>query len=877
VHFVACLALSLAGALGLAGDAWAVTYGPTVKATGAEQTVFHYTTDHCSSDAWDIPDQPARAFRDDQNPPRVHLHFDIATNTVYRNIGTSLDDASKSVDAGQGSRHDCANPVTISGGNPDPSKFDNYEWLTSFYTLDGHTVYSVAHEEWRGWQAPQPYYCPLAADNDTTKCWYNALVLYTSTNSGDRFDRYPCCPPPTHLLASVPHQWVNQQGPYGVFQPSNIIRKQPDDGYLYSMIRAKEPGKADVSCLMRTQATDQALANPTSWRAWGDGPDADSTDSFEVQFVNPYTYTFSPSDPASAHMCKGIGSGTIGAASESLTYNTYYGKYMLIGVRGAPSPGFYYSLSDDLINWSPTQTLLERETQFSYQCGDPDPVIAPSLLDATSTSRNFETVGRDAYLYYALFHPDQCGFGPNRDLQRVPIKFSKAPNASFTVSPNPASTGQTVTFNASASTDVDGTIAKYEWDLDGNGSFETDTGTTLTTTHSYSVGGTVAVKVRVTDNDGAWSDATRNLTITSTSNQAPTASFTPSPNPALSGQAVTFNGSASSDPEGPIANYQWDLDGNGSFETDTGTTPTTSYSYATPGTLTVKLRVTDSGGAANDASRTLTIDNRPPTASFNVSPSPAVTGQNVIFNGSGSIDLDGTITNYKWDLDGNGSFEADTGTTSTASHSYDVPGTVTVKLRVTDSSGATNDTSRVLTVNASNGGPVASLSIAPNPAQAGETVRLDGSSSSAVGGTITKYEWDLNGDASFETDTGSTTTASYSYATAGTLTLQLRVTDNNGMADATYGILTIEGSLPDPVPAPIPAPIQAQTPTAQPQTTVQTSCTELRKKRIARLTRLLKNARRGLARAHTRAAKRAYRAKVKSLTKRLKRQRKASC
>ena len=60
---------------------------------------------------------------------------------------------------------------------------------------------------------------------------------------------------------------------------------------------------------------------------------------------------------------------------------------------------------------------------------------------------------------------------------------NQPPTASFTVTPNPAQTGQTVTFNGSASTDPDGTIAKYEWDLDGNGTYETNTGTTPTATH----------------------------------------------------------------------------------------------------------------------------------------------------------------------------------------------------------------------------------------------------------------------------------------------------------------------------------------------------------------------------------------------------------
>ncbi len=47
------------------------------------------------------------------------------------------------------------------------------------------------------------------------------------------------------------------------------------------------------------------------------------------------------------------------------------------------------------------------------------------------------------------------------------------------------------------------------------------------------------------------------------------------------GQAVTFNASGSNDPDGTIVDYQWDLDGNGSYETDTGTTASATKTYTT--------------------------------------------------------------------------------------------------------------------------------------------------------------------------------------------------------------------------------------------------------------------------------------------------------
>ena len=179
----------------------------------------------------------------------------------------------------------------------------------------------------------------------------------------------------------------------------------------------------------------------------------------------------------------------------------------------------------------------------------------------------------------------------------------------------------------------------------------------------------------------------------------PTASFTTSPSVARIDQNVVFDAAATSDPDDAIVRHEWDLDGNGSYETDTGRISRTALSYSSPGMRTIKLRVTDGQGHTNETTRPLSVTNAP-IASFTVSPSPAQTGQMVSFNGSASSDPDGAIAKYEWDLDGNGSYETATGTTSTTSRSYPSPGTLSVRLRVTDNLGVTSETTRPLQVNA---------------------------------------------------------------------------------------------------------------------------------------------------------------------------------
>src|SRR5262249_16778401 len=75
---------------------------------------------------------------------------------------------------------------------------------------------------------------------------------------------------------------------------------------------------------------------------------------------------------------------------------------------------------------------------------------------------------------------------------------------------------------------------------------------------------------------------------------APTLALTPSANTILRGQAVTFQASADTNPSGGPLTYEWDLNGNGTYETTNSSSETVSFPSA--GFFNVGIRVTDEAG-----------------------------------------------------------------------------------------------------------------------------------------------------------------------------------------------------------------------------------------------------------------------------------------
>ena len=350
------------------------------------------------------------------------------------------------------------------------------------------------------------------------------------------------------------------------------------------------------------------------------------------------------------------------------------------------------------------------------------------------------------------------------------------PVASFTYSPISPAVDETVTFDASASYDPDGTIVSYAWDFG-----DTTTGTGEITTHAYTTADTYTVTLTATDNDGLTDTTTATITVSPPELEPPVASFIYSPVAPTTGETVTFDASASYDPDGTIVSYAWDFG-----DTTTGTGEITTHTYADDGTYTVTLTVTDNDGLSDATSEDITVLNRPPVAIFTESAEIVDTGESITFDASESHDPDGGIVSYEWDF-GDGT----SATGMVVDHSYVDDGAYLVTLTVTDDDGATNSASATKTV--LNRPPVAMFTESASDVHVGEVIYFDASASNDPDGSIMSYFWDF-GDAT--TATG--VEVEHAYDAEGTYTVTLTVTDDDGATDTATAIKTV--SPPAPLP-----------------------------------------------------------------------------
>ncbi|MFC1712146.1 NosD domain-containing protein [Candidatus Poribacteria bacterium] len=156
------------------------------------------------------------------------------------------------------------------------------------------------------------------------------------------------------------------------------------------------------------------------------------------------------------------------------------------------------------------------------------------------------------------------------------------------------------------------------------------------------------------------------------------------------GSSITFDGSGSSDPDGSIVSYEWDLDDDGEYDDATGPSPSNTWDDDYSGNI--GLKVTDDAGATNTDSTTVAIDNAPPTVgNITAEVNPVSLGSDL--NVSADFTDPGILDTHtvEWDWEDGGSPTTSTVTngsgTASGSHTYADVGVYEVTLTVTDDDG----------------------------------------------------------------------------------------------------------------------------------------------------------------------------------------------
>lgn len=300
------------------------------------------------------------------------------------------------------------------------------------------------------------------------------------------------------------------------------------------------------------------------------------------------------------------------------------------------------------------------------------------------------------------------------------------------------------------SVDPDELIEGHFWEF-GDGVTSNGSGPT----HTYEEAGTYTVSLTILGASGALSSISGTVEVESA--KPPSASFTFE----CDERSCAFvDGSTAGD--GAIASWHWDF-GDGSDASEQNP----SHTYATAGTYSVTLTVTDDGGVSDTSTRDIEV-NAPPSASFEIEKCDGL----VCSFTDTSDDADGSIVSRVWEFGDGG-----TSTAKNVSHTYASAGNYTVSLTVVDNLDASHTFELDVTV----------APVVPRAASFDVTCSdLECSFTDTSVGLVSEWEWDF-GD-------GIRSTAPnprHEYAVGGEYSVTLIVTYGDGFTASASQSLVV--------------------------------------------------------------------------------------
>ena len=447
---------------------------------------------------------------------------------------------------------------------------------------------------------------------------------------------------------------------------------------------------------------------------------------------------------------------------------------------GAPLPCGTPKRENDAFNLPPVVSL-EIEPRFpapgepvrfdARASTDPNDVIVSfawrfddqAIAEGQTASHTFATEGTYEIALTAL---DSKG-AQTTALEILVVAPASEPIADFSILPPTSGelrAGEQVIFQDESTRHPAGPIG-WTWDF-GDG----QTGEDERTTHVYETAGSYTVRLTIVDARNQTAEATTTITLAS---RRPLATYVLETENLHDTDPARFDASASSDPDGEIASYEWDFDADGLVDLTTDEA-VAEFAFPEGGYHAPRLVVVDADGDRSTPFAETLYVNAGPVARFSASSFEPAEAEEVDFSDH-STDPDGTILEWHWDFG-----DGETSTQTSPSHAFRSSGEKTVTLTVTDDAGAIR--SATATIAVANLLPSASLTASPSePSPTGTSIRFDASASTdpSPDGSIVRYEWDLDGDDTYDRET-TTASLSHSYEGDGSFEVTVRVSDVGG-------------------------------------------------------------------------------------------------
>ena len=366
--------------------------------------------------------------------------------------------------------------------------------------------------------------------------------------------------------------------------------------------------------------------------------------------------------------------------------------------------------------------------------------------------------------------------------------------------------GATVSLDASASSDSDGSIAVYNWRQTAGADVSIDNPNSQVATFivpESAFDSSMSFELIVIDDDGTYANDSLVIVVSDINpdDSVPIAEAGADQR-VNEGATVTLDASASSASGGSIAAYQWaQIDG---AEVALSNAATALASFTAPQVdsdinLIFRLTVTNTNGAIDTDSIVITIlDNAAPTANAGANQS-VNEGATVELDGSASSDPDGNIASYSWQQIDSSGYSVSLSDSSSAQPTFTAPAVsanaeLTFELTVSDNDGAQDSATVTITI-LDNAAPTANAG-ANQSVNEGATVELDGSASSDPDGNIASYSWQQIDSSGYSVSLSDSSSAQPTFTAPAVsanaeLTFELTVSDNDGAQDSATVTITI--------------------------------------------------------------------------------------